>query len=331
MVRPQQNLYDARLPEIIDTWLFILGATKPSPRTLAAYRADVEGVAKRIDSDGAPMLRLENLTKSVLRAAFASWAADHAASSVLRAHSAWSSLFDFLVAEDLIDGNPMAAVRKPRLAPSAPKAIKADNAAKRLLTTAASLDATARHPWPERDLALVALFLVSGIREGEAVALGMASIAGPAGAQRLEVTGKANKTRSIPIDPALEAVLADYQASRATRFADHDLDHPSTPLLVDTRGRRLAAHQMRYLIERLYTKAGIRARIPAGAMVHALRHSFATDALQAGADIVELQALLGHASLDTTRRYLDASAEGLRDVIKGHPSQIALREHLHKP
>ena len=59
-------------------------------------------------------------------------------------------------------------------------------------------------------------------------------------------------------------------------------------------------------------------------MVHALRHSFATDALQAGADIVELQALLGHASLDTTRRYLDASAEGLRDVIKGHPSQIAL-------
>ena len=88
---------------------------------------------------------------------------------------------------------------------------------------------------------------------------------------------------------------------------------------------------MRYLIERLYTRAGIRARIPAGAMVQALRHSFATDAIQTGADIVELQALLGHASLDTTRRYLDASAEGLRDVIKGHPSQIALREHLRKP
>ncbi len=145
---------------------------------------------------------------------------------------------------------------------------------------------------------------MSGIREGEAVALGVASIAG----------------------------LAGYRASRATRFPEHDLDHPSSPLLVDTRGRRLAAHQMRYLVERLYHRAGIRARIPAGAMVHALCHSFATDdALQAGADIVELQALLGHASLDTTRRYLDATAEGLRDVIKGHPSQIALREHLRKP
>jgi len=274
------------------------------------------------------VLHLEHLTKRALRAAFASWAADHAASSVLRAHSAWSSLFDFLVAEDLVDGNPMAAVGKPRLAASAPKAIKADDAAQRLLTTAAATDTTGRRPWPERDLALVALFLVSGIREGEAAALGMASIVGSDGARRLEVTGKANKSRTIPIDPALEQVLAAYQVSRAARFPDHDLDHPATPLLVDTRGHRLASHQMRYLIERLYSRAGIRPRIPAGAMVHALRHSFATDALQAGADIVELQALLGHASLDTTRRYLDASAEGLRDVIKGHPSQIALREHL---
>jgi site-specific recombinase XerD len=331
MVKLPRLSPEAHLPEIIDAWLFQLGATKPSPRTLAAYRADVEGVARSIDSEGARVLRLEHLTKPALRAAFASWAADHAASSVVRAHSAWSSLFDFLVAEDLVDGNPMAAIGKPRLAPSAPKAIKADDAAQRLLTTATTIDTTARHPWPERDLALVALFLVSGIREGEAVALGVASLAGPAGARRLEVTGKGNKSRSIPIDAALENVLAAYQASRAARFADHDLDHPSTPLLVDTRGRRLAAHQMRYLIERLYTRAGIRARIPAGAMVHALRHSFATDALQAGADIVELQALLGHASLDTTRRYLDASAEGLRDVIKGHPSQIALREHLRRP
>jgi hypothetical protein len=61
--------------------------------------------------------------------------------------------------------------------------------------------------------------------------------------------------------------------------------------------------QIKYLIERLYVRAGLRARVPAGALVHALRHSFATSALEAGADVVELQTLLGHASLDTTRRY----------------------------
>ncbi len=171
----------AALPEIVDAWLFQLGARKPSARTLAAYRADVEGVAGRIDTDGAAVLHLEDLTKPALRAGFASWAADHAAASVVRAHSAWSSLFDFLVAEDLLDGNPMAAIPKPRMTRSAPKAIKADDAAARLLTTAATADPAARSPWPERDLALVALFLVSGIRTGEAVALGMASVTGPPG------------------------------------------------------------------------------------------------------------------------------------------------------
>ena len=171
MARPLKLSCEASLPEIIDGWLFHLGATKPSPRTLAAYRADVEGVSRRIDTDGAAVLHLEHLTRRALRAAFASWAGDHAASSVLRAHSAWSSLFDFLVAEDLLDGNPMAAVGKPCLAPSAPRAIQANDAAQRLLAIAAATDTTGRLPWPERDLALVALFLVSGIREGEAVTL----------------------------------------------------------------------------------------------------------------------------------------------------------------
>jgi site-specific recombinase XerD len=123
-------------------------------------------------------------------------------------------------------------------------------------------------------------------------------------------------------------VLEAYLATRRSRFEHHDLDHPATPLFVDVHGRGLSVDQVKYLIERLYVRAGLRARVPAGALVHALRHSFATSALKAGADVVELQTLLGHASLDTTRRYLDATAEGLREVVRGHPGQVALRDQL---
>jgi integrase/recombinase XerC len=142
------------------------------------------------------------------------------------------------------------------------------------------------------------------------------------------VAGKGNKTRAIPIEGGLEEVLEAYLATRRANFEHHDLDHPATPLFVDVRGRGLSVDQVKYLIERLYVRAGLRARVPAGALVHALRHTFATSALEAGADVVELQTLLGHASLDTTRRYLDATAEGLREVVRGHPGQVALRDHL---
>jgi len=214
---------------MVEAWLFQLGATKPASRTLTAYRSDVEGVARRMDSEGAAGLRIEDLTKPALRAGFASWAADHAAASLLRAHSAWSSLFDFLVAEDLLDGNPMAAVPKPRLARSAPKAIKADDAAVRLLSTAATCDRRARSPWPERDLALVALFLVSGIREGEAVALGMASIAGPPGARRLEVTGKGDRPAPSPSTLPSSACSPSIRTPAASAFPSTTSTTPPPP------------------------------------------------------------------------------------------------------
>ncbi|HEV2070098.1 MAG TPA: hypothetical protein VGR26_09920 [Acidimicrobiales bacterium] len=148
--------------------------------------------------------------------------------------------FDLLVPEDLMEGNPMAAVGKPRRESGAPRAIRDPEAAARLLATAAQPDPRGRHPWAERDLALAVTFCVTGNREGEAVALGMGSFEGTPGARRLQVVGKGNKTRAIPIEAALETVLEAYLATRHARFPRHDLDHPATPLFVDVRGRGLS-------------------------------------------------------------------------------------------
>ena len=158
----------SRFAELVDAWLHQLGTTKPAANTVAAYRRDLAGVARRIAADAeAGVLHLEHLTKEALRAAFASWAHDHAAASMLRAHSSWSSFFDFLVAEDLAEGNPMAAVGKPRREAGAPRAIRDPDAAARLLATAAQPDPRGRDPWPERDLDLAATFCGTGIREAK--------------------------------------------------------------------------------------------------------------------------------------------------------------------
>jgi site-specific recombinase XerD len=317
------------LVEAMEAWIVNLGAAKPSPATLAAYRRDVEGIGCRLaaleDIGDLGDVRLDDLERPALRAAFASWAADHAAASVRRAHSAWSNLFDFLVTEGVRDGNPMGAIPKPKTPTVLPRAIRARDAIGRLLRVAAEPDPRARQPWPARDLALVATFCVTGIREAEAVGLDVGSLSGEPGARRLEVRGKGGKARPIPIDPLLDQVVAEYQSQRTARFPTHELDRPATPLFVDSRGRRLSVDQVRYLIDRLYARAGIRSQVPAGALVHALRHTFATEALEAGADVVELQELLGHASLETTRRYLSATGQGLRHVIQAHPNQAALR------
>jgi site-specific recombinase XerD len=302
---------------------------KPAENTVAAYRRDLDGVARRLAAGAGVevgQLTLGHLGRPALRAAFADWASDHAASSIRRAWSAWNAFCTFLVLEDLLDANPMSSITAPKAVRGRAKVIPVDDVASRLLQTAATEDPTARHPWPARDVALVATFLVTGVRLSEAVGLDMTSLDGPPGVRRIAVVGKGNRARTIPIEPDLERLFGYYLEERLDRFPKRKLSEPRTPFFVraDT-GLRPSRQQVEGWIDKLYRRAGIRNQVPAGALVHALRHTFATSALDHGIDVVELQELLGHASLDTTRRYLDATAAGLRQAIANHPAQAALR------
>ena len=321
---------DTSFAALVERFLHHFGTRKPSPNTIAAYRRDLVGVSQRLALAAGlevDQLALGDLTKNNLRAAFASWAEDHAGASIRRAWSAWNAFFDSLVADDLIDGNPMAAVQPPKPVRGRAKVIQGDDVVPRLLRTAAEFDATARHPWPSRDLALTATFVITGVRLSEAVEMNIGSMEGPVGARRLVVTGKGNKTRSIPVEASYEQLLGIYLSERQDRFPRHRLDHPASPLFVRAdNGERPSRQQVQYLIEKLYRRAAIRSQVPKGALVHALRHTFATSALDHGIDVVELQELLGHSSLDTTRRYLEATGQQLREAIRAHPAQTALRE-----
>ena len=273
-------------------------------------------------------LAVSELDQRAMRHAFAAWASDHAAASMVRVWGTWNRLFGYLIDDEVLDRNPMKAVPKPKLAISAPRAIRQENVAETLLAAAATPDPGAKRSkrWPERDAALVALFCVTGIRLAEAIALRLDSITGPSGARRLQVTGKGKKERMIPLQPVLESVPERYLDSRQERHGPDALSDPAAALLVHYDNTPLTRGPVQYVIEQLYRRADLTAAGPAGALVHALRHSFASLAIEYGTDVAELREHLGHASLATSR-YPDANTSRLRDAVAAHPSQRALDHH----
>lgn len=298
---------------------------KHSPHTLEAYRRDLDAITVHLVEllgAQASAITVEQLDIRTLRRAFAR-ISHQSPATVARTWSTWNQLFSFLVAEQVVAGSPMAAIDKPRIPRSRPKAITGDDSVQRLLQAAANGRRGARHPWPERDLAVVVVLLTCGLRLAELLGLTLQSIDGPPGDRVIGVRGKGNKERTVPVEPEVEAVLASYLESRLRRFPGRLA--ATAPLFVDNRGQVMGRGALQYLVEQLYREAGIRTRVPRGALVHALRHTFATSLARNGASGVELQRLLGHESLATTQRYVDASAREVRAAARANEAYAALR------
>ena len=95
---------------------------------------------------------------------------------------------------------------------------------------------------------------------------------------------------------------------------------PKVALFAGTNGDPLTIGQLSYLVTKAYTTAGINSHRPPGALIHALRHTFATRLIENGVSAVELMGLLGHASLQTTQRYVATRPDHLRSAIAANPS-----------
>ncbi len=312
------------LGRAIDEFFLARAPRKHSEHTLAAYRRDLASVVEQlalVTGRPAGELAISDLDIPNLRRAFAG-IAHQSAATIARTWSTWNQLFTFLVAEGTVAGNPMAAVDKPRVPKSRPKAITGDDSVRRLLEVAARGRQGARHPWPERDFAVVVTLLTCGLRLSELLDLTLRSIDGPAGERVIGVRGKGNKERTVPLEPEVETVIGRYLESRARRFPGRL--PADAPLFVANDGQAMGRGALQYLVEQLYREAGIRTRVPAGALVHALRHTFATSLARNGASGTELQMLLGHESLATTQRYVDATARETRAAARTNEAYAAL-------
>ena len=195
-------------------------------------------------------------------------------------------------------------MRGPRIKKGLPRPVTPDEA----VGLAAAVAEDALEPWiGARDRAVLLLLYGAGLRIAEALSLTGGAL--PLG-EVLTVTGKGGKQRAVPLLPIVRDGVADYAAKCPWPISR------DAPLFRGSKGGALSQG----MIQKAVARARIALGLPATATPHALRHSFATHLLSAGADLRSLQELLGHASLGSTQIYTKVDAAVLLDVYRNaHP------------
>lgn len=197
-------------------------------------------------------------------------------------------------------------MRGPRIKKGLPRPVTPDEA---LHLTETVADDTAEEWIGSRDRAVLLLLYGAGLRIAEALSLNGGDF--PLG-QVLTVTGKGNKQRVVPILPIVRDAVFDYMTKSPWPQSSDG------PLFRGAKGGRLSQG----MVQKAMVKARMALGLPQTASPHALRHSFATHLLGAGADLRSLQELLGHASLSSTQIYTKVDAAMLLDVYRtAHPRE----------
>lgn len=307
-------------------------ARKPSVHTMKAYRQDFIAIASVLTDDQPAAMAVSDITKNSMRGAFATYASDHEAASVRRCWSTWNVLCTFLYTGEHIASNPMSLVGRPKLAKTLPKALPR-TAVDALVETVAQ-DTTSKRvtDWDERDLALILCALLAGLRSDELRQLDIGDVRTVGeGAAVIRVKGKGGKERSVPVEAALLSVIDTYLDTRAIRFPDATKRKVAlgvrglsrwpahSPLFVGRDGDRITRGTLQSRIKRAFKLAGPDAQPVPGALVHGLRHTYATELASANVSVYALMKLLGHESMTTSQRYVTAAGTETRDAASRNP------------
>jgi len=230
--------------------------------------------------------------------------------SIARALSALRTFYRFLNTTQGIEVNPARATRTPKLDRTLP--VHLERAEIEMLFVEAEARAEAGGFREARDLAMLELFYSSGMRLSELVGLNDEDL--DLVSDQAKLRGKGKKERIVPLGSHATGALRRYFRRRDALLAA--LGAAVRPVFVNQRGKRITGRGVQLAMKALF---GTLAR-GRNLHVHALRHSFATHLLDAGADLRAVQELLGHASLSTTQVYTHTSVERLKKVYhQAHP------------
>lgn len=296
-----------------------------SPHTLRAYDTDVNQFLDHIaERDGVKPseVRVESFDTDAVRTFMAALhARGNRRASTSRRLAALRTFARYLVREELLPDDPTALVGAPRKEQTLPAHLGVEET-ERLLATPDTSSVAGR-----RDHAILELFYASGLRLSELVDLDLDDVNMSSRVAR--VRGKGGKERLVPFNNAAATALRSMTADslkmpasasnsklRTSNSGKRSHARSRRPLFLNLRGGRLTTRS----VDRIVRKYVREAAIARGISPHALRHTFATHLLQAGADLRAIQELLGHSRLSTTQRYTHLDVGRLMEVYRGaHP------------
>jgi len=295
-------------PDLLDqidrwtTWLKI--EKNVSPHTLRAYQSDIVQFIGFLYEHTEHTVGLDQLSATSL-ADFRSWLSRKsmdglAASSRARSLSGVKNFLKWMDKNGVMHNAQIGNVRTPKLPHKLPRPLEQPQAF-RLIENDGD-------DWTTlRDKALFTLLYGCGLRINEALSLDIKDLPRDG---FLRVMGKGRKERQVPVLGIVERTLDAYRT--ACPFAETS----DRPIFMGERGGRLHQGIAQKSMRDLRGALGL----PETATPHALRHSFATHLLENGANLREIQELLGHASLSTTQRYTEVNAAELIKIYKSaHP------------
>ncbi len=279
--------------------------------TLTAYAIDCAAFITFMATHHGDTLSIRILKQLEARdfRAWLAWRAQQgfSKSSTARALSAIRHLYRYGEREGVWKTSAVFDVRLPKLNKPLPKALSPEQS----LQAIDALSQWHEEPWlAKRDTALLLLIYGCGLRISEALNLTVGEFL--RSQRSLEVRGKGNKQRQVPLLPVVSAATVAYLQA----CPHHQRGRLHAPLFVGVRGGALHPAQFQKTLRHIRQWLGL----PDSATPHAFRHSFATHLLSQGADLRDIQELLGHESLSTTQRYTHVdSARLLAAYADAHP------------
>jgi len=229
--------------------------------------------------------------------------------SVARKLAALRTFFQFLVREGVVEVNPARLVSTPRLDKKLPSHLSIEDAIRFIETPDLNTDLGVR------DRSILELLYATGVRVSELTKLNLSDI--DFKGKLLRVTGKRRKQRMVPFgDPALLALMKYLTVRSAFLNNAPGTERDLQAVFLNYKGTRITTRSVGRMVDKyIQICAGIHNISP-----HSLRHSFATHLLDSGADLRDIQELLGHVRLSTTQVYTHVSMEKLISVYdKSHP------------